>query len=1130
MTNKSNHRSLIFFSLGIVLIVIISALFFSELVMAASNMECIDYNGDPTIQHCFEFKSQLYNSTVPIINVTFMESVQIDQTASKLYRIGEIATANPEDPFKLDQTYSSTEILMKKVNGTNSSYMPERHVNDGLYLFRMSAFNVPNINIEVAVVFRINGTSMDFWVTSPSNKHITTDEKLNFAVSNNSIFYLEIEGKRQIEQCKFTPYSYGINSNTPLAEAFANITTYSFTTNSPNNLAAHISNFNISEYYQGYNYNGDLRLMYIICIEPQGKYSYGEIGVGVDKSSPIISLNAVPNPVVDASIRRSNLTISTDDKSACTITQITNNQLANGLPIINRNSQYNFKYLSEFSNIYTEQFLFNSEPNPFNYVYNVTCDNLANLRSSQIYVINVNLSLLQSFEFYSPSRYISTPSVFVNGSANIGSGICTATLNKTSNTGVISLSKIPESYVNGRRVYSGTIPSVPEGTNKIYVNCTYMGPGVFSEQSFTVDRTKPATPNITLDENTCSLSKITATAKSSDNISGIKKYTYNLTLDGDTNKTYAISGTSSNGKISVTIKGTKIEGRVYTLKVWAEDDAGNIGVQSIDTIKVTDDSLAACDKTSPIIKINKIKNNVTNEWKVWVNCTDYESGCLQSFSYSLETNSSAVCIPKISTGLGTPISVIKTSVFCAVVFDNNKNNDSEKQTLEVTYPINCLNKIKDGDESGIDCGGKCQKCLLNETCRLDSDCALTNCVLGVCANPACTDKKKNGFESGIDCGGINCLKCEFGGICLEDNDCSSKNCAAGKCAVANCTDNKKDGSETDVDCGGNCNKCTRGKSCEKSTDCTTNYCDSAGYVCGIDPLLDTDGDGLPDIWEEKYCGTNIACNPNEDTDGDGYTNLEEFEAGTNPLDPESYPDFKKYNLISIILLIIGALMIIAGIIIKVMDVLDEKKQNQAIEEKEMTGTLSQIPKLSSVQPVQERKLTEEELMLRQDARNKNLKLKEFEKRKVLNQFSTGNSKLSEDTFTNSKLGDVKPAELKVDSAQKKEVVEKTEKTNQQTSKQNSKKYLDSDSKEEYLDLSNVKINKKEDVFSKLKESLKDSGKTSPKSSSKEVDEKTSKKKEEKVAKDSETIKKTTKKSKDDEVFTKLKNMTSKNKK
>ena len=53
--------------------------------------------------------------------------------------------------------------------------------------------------------------------------------------------------------------------------------------------------------------------------------------------------------------------------------------------------------------------------------------------------------------------------------------------------------------------------------------------------------------------------------------------------------------------------------------------------------------------------------------------------------------------------------------------------------------------------------------------------------------------------------------------------------------------------------------------------------------------VDSDGDGLPDAWEEAlmaiYGGTLASINPNDDTDGDGISNLNEYLAGTYAFDP-----------------------------------------------------------------------------------------------------------------------------------------------------------------------------------------------------------------------------------------------------
>lgn len=62
-----------------------------------------------------------------------------------------------------------------------------------------------------------------------------------------------------------------------------------------------------------------------------------------------------------------------------------------------------------------------------------------------------------------------------------------------------------------------------------------------------------------------------------------------------------------------------------------------------------------------------------------------------------------------------------------------------------------------------------------------------------------------------------------------------------------------------------------------------------------DPSQDSDGDGLPDVWERKY-----GFNPFDgedaklDFDGDSFSNLEEYAAKTDPADPASHPDLLAY--------------------------------------------------------------------------------------------------------------------------------------------------------------------------------------------------------------------------------------------
>ncbi len=55
----------------------------------------------------------------------------------------------------------------------------------------------------------------------------------------------------------------------------------------------------------------------------------------------------------------------------------------------------------------------------------------------------------------------------------------------------------------------------------------------------------------------------------------------------------------------------------------------------------------------------------------------------------------------------------------------------------------------------------------------------------------------------------------------------------------------------------------------------------------LELLLDVDGDGMDDVWEDYYFGSYLVCDPALDADGDGLSNLGEYRARTNPRDPDS---------------------------------------------------------------------------------------------------------------------------------------------------------------------------------------------------------------------------------------------------
>jgi hypothetical protein len=52
---------------------------------------------------------------------------------------------------------------------------------------------------------------------------------------------------------------------------------------------------------------------------------------------------------------------------------------------------------------------------------------------------------------------------------------------------------------------------------------------------------------------------------------------------------------------------------------------------------------------------------------------------------------------------------------------------------------------------------------------------------------------------------------------------------------------------------------------------------------------DSDEDGMPDDWERENGLDETTWDPDQDPDGDGFTNLDEYEGGTDPQDPMSHP-------------------------------------------------------------------------------------------------------------------------------------------------------------------------------------------------------------------------------------------------
>jgi hypothetical protein len=159
------------------------------------------------------------------------------------------------------------------------------------------------------------------------------------------------------------------------------------------------------------------------------------------------------------------------------------------------------------------------------------------------------------------------------------------------------------------------------------------------------------------------------------------------------------------------------------------------------------------------------------------------------------------------------------------------------------------------------------------------------CQNGACMAPSCVDAIKNGAETDVDCGGV-CPPCAAGYSCVTGADCVTGVCTAGTCAQAQCL--------SAADCPGAATECqaptcTGGVcgfvnapagtpvSMQIPGDCKQVMCDGAGFFVTIPNDADLVDDGNPCTVDMCSGGTPLqllapagtACGPSSVCDGAG---------------------------------------------------------------------------------------------------------------------------------------------------------------------------------------------------------------------------------------------------------------------
>ncbi|MBI2375634.1 MAG: thrombospondin type 3 repeat-containing protein [Deltaproteobacteria bacterium] len=121
-----------------------------------------------------------------------------------------------------------------------------------------------------------------------------------------------------------------------------------------------------------------------------------------------------------------------------------------------------------------------------------------------------------------------------------------------------------------------------------------------------------------------------------------------------------------------------------------------------------------------------------------------------------------------------------------VIHDESFTVDLPNMDPVCRAPGTCTDRIKNGTETDVDCGGgACQPCADGKRCNIGRwDCWSRSCSGGSCRAPTCTDGILNGAERNADCGGT-CPKCGIGAICASNGDCSSGLCYGQRC-IAPC--------------------------------------------------------------------------------------------------------------------------------------------------------------------------------------------------------------------------------------------------------------------------------------------------------------------------------------------------------
>lgn len=383
---------------------------------------------------------------------------------------------------------------------------------------------------------------------------------------------------------------------------------------------------------------------------------------------------------------------------------------------------------------------------------------------------------------YQDVKLFANQSYADDGTPVIGTGVyCTVNLSTGSSNTIVTLP-----YNSTLELYTGTVQFQKPGIYPWNVSCnsTVIGYGIVNDSDNVTITNRP--PVYVLDLPHVSWPKDTI-------INAFDLDNYFREPDGE-KMTYSSSfvqnidiNISDNGLVQLT-PDTGFTGTRYA--VFYAFDPGNLSAVS----NITNLTVVATSSSSSNASSSSAASSTTSTSSGGSSITIFIQGCLHNWSCTKWSD----CKP-LSIGVEDDV-VEDSGVEDGGVEDIGVEGIiTRKCTYVGTCPVQlrkpseiepcvyiptCDDKIKNSDETGVDCGGRCPAC------------------------PTCTDGIQNGGESGIDCGGpciTPCPSCSDG---LQNQDEEGVDCGAicgNKCAT--CNDGRKNGHERGVDCGGSCPPC-----------------------------------------------------------------------------------------------------------------------------------------------------------------------------------------------------------------------------------------------------------------------------------------------------------------------------------